>query len=422
VPAFALQDGVARAGAEAQVVFGYGLAPEGEDIAIVDAHPERAAEARVIAETLRAADESPLLVLAATPQRAPPAEGFAQTEALFDGALASDAPAAAFAKQLERAQRMATGKFELAMRRLTAQRLGCAAPAGAIPRRLKLLYVGAALPTYLALEAWVAGHGGTLHAAFTSFTGFDHLHDEAFDALVVNAVSDPATALSICGALRRNAGLYHLPTCLIVAPGDDATRVAAFDKGAAIVSEGEDRDALAWLFEAMRQERARAAIDKGLQGYRDVMGEARTGLFRPETFRAHLDTLAHEHIRRARVLSLVALRIQPAFGARADNPSALARSVREAGALAGRLLRSSDSPTLIGDAFVAALPNTMLAGARKTAERISAVADCTTFAAEDGSAGPLAFAQSVVQQEPGEGAASLLRRALEPLDDQAMIA
>jgi two-component system cell cycle response regulator PopA len=308
------------------------------------------------------------------------------------------------------------------MRRITAQRLGCAAPAGSSPRRLKLLYVGAPLPCYLALESWAAGHGGTLNAAFTSFTGFDHLHDEAYDALVINAVNDPATALSICGALRRNASLYHLPTCLIIAPGDEATRAAAFDKGAAIVAAGADPKALSWLFEAMRLERARAAIDKGLLGYRDVMGEARTGLFRPEAFRAHLDTLANEHIRRARVLSLVALRIHPAYGARVENPSQLARAIGEAGALAGRLLRSSDSPTLIGDAFVAALPNTLLAGAQKTAERISAVADCTTFAADDGSTGPLAFAQSVVQQEPGEGARSLLQRALAPLDDEAMSA
>ena len=422
LPAFALQDRVAQAGQDAQIVFGYGLSPQGEDIAIVDADPARAAEGRAIAEALRAQDESPLLVLAAAPESAPPAEGLAAPEALYDATLACDAPAASFAKQLERAQRLATGKFELAMRRLTAARLGCASPAGANPRRLKLLYVGAPLPAYLALEEWVAGHGGSLNAAFTSFTGFDHLHDEAFDALVINAVNEPATALSICGAMRRNAGLYHLPTFLIIADGDEATRAAAFDKGAAIVATGEDRKALSWLFEAMRLERTRAAIDKGLMAYRDVMGDSRTGLMRPEAFRAHLDTLANEHIRRARVLSLVALRIHPPFGARVENPSAFARAMKEAAALAGRLLRSSDSPTLIGDAFVAALPNTMLSGAHRTAERISAVADCTTFAAEDGSAGPLAFAQSVVQQEPGEGAGSLLRRVLDPLDDRAMSA
>jgi len=422
LPAMALRDQVEATGRQAQIVFGYGLSPEGEDIAIIDADPARAAEARAIAEALRAQDETPLLVVAATRKDCPPPEGFTATNALFDATLSADLPTASFAKQLERAQRMATGKFELSMRRATAARLGCAAPAAGGQKKLKLLYVGAPLPAYLSLEQWITGHGGTLNAAFTSFTGFDHLHDEAFDALVVNAINDPQTALSICGALRRNAGLYHLPTFMIVADGDEATQQAAFDKGAAIVANGEDRAALSWLFEAMRLERSRAAIDRGLQAYRDLMGEPRTGLFRPEAFRAHLDTLATEHIQRARVLSLIALRIEPAFGGRPPAADKLSRAVSEAAALAGRLLRSSDSPMLLGDTFVAALPNTMRAGAHRAAERVSAVADCTTFAAEDGSAGPLSFAQSVVQQEPGEGAASLLDRLLAPLEDRAMTA
>jgi two-component system cell cycle response regulator PopA len=422
LPAFALKEAVAATGREAPILFGYGLSPEGEDIAIVEADPARATEARAIAEMLRAQDETPLLVLAATRSDCPPPEGFERADALFDATLATDVAPAALGRQLERAERMATGKFELAMRRATARRIGCADPAGAAPKKLKLLYVGAPLPAYLSLERWVAGHGGALSAAFTSFSGFDHLHDEAFDALVVNAVSDPSTALSICGALRRNAGLFHLPTCLLTAPEDEATRQAAFDKGAAVAAAAEDPRALSWLFEAIRLERARTAIERGLLAYRDVMSAPRTGLFRTEAFYAHLETLAQEHIRRARILSLLALKISPAFGARRPEAQTLSRAVAEAAGLAGRLLRASDTPALIGDLFIAALPNTAIGGALRTAERISAVADCATFAAEDGSAGPLSFAQSVVQQEPGESASSLLKRLLAPFDERALTA
>jgi two-component system cell cycle response regulator PopA len=402
LPAFALKEAVAATGREAPILFGYGLSPEGEDIAIVEADPARATEARAIAEMLRAQDETPLLVLAATRSDCPPPEGFERADALFDATLATDVAPAALGRQLERAERMATGKFELAMRRATARRIGCADPAGAAPKKLKLLYVGAPLPAYLSLERWVAGHGGALSAAFTSFSGFDHLHDEAFDALVVNAVSDPSTALSICGALRRNAGLFHLPTCLLTAPEDEATRQAAFDKGAAVAAAAED--------------------PRALLAYRDVMSAPRTGLFRTEAFYAHLETLAQEHIRRARILSLLALKISPAFGARRPEAQTLSRAVAEAAGLAGRLLRASDTPALIGDLFIAALPNTAIGGALRTAERISAVADCATFAAEDGSAGPLSFAQSVVQQEPGESASSLLKRLLAPFDERALTA
>ena len=49
-----------------------------------------------------------------------------------------------------------------------------------------------------------------MRATFTSFSAFDHLHDDRFDALVLNGGADASAALSLISALRRNARLYDI--------------------------------------------------------------------------------------------------------------------------------------------------------------------------------------------------------------------
>ena len=67
-----------------------------------------------------------------------------------------------------------------------------------VVRAGKALYIGAPNAMFLALEHALAEHGGVVAAAFSSYAGFDHLHDELFDAVVLNGAQDSATALSLC--------------------------------------------------------------------------------------------------------------------------------------------------------------------------------------------------------------------------------
>ena len=54
---------------------------------------------------------------------------------------------------------------------------------------------------FLALERALADHGGVVAAAFSSYAGFDHLHDEPFDAVVLNGAQDSRhRALAVLGA------------------------------------------------------------------------------------------------------------------------------------------------------------------------------------------------------------------------------
>jgi two-component system cell cycle response regulator PopA len=405
---------LAAASTPVSALVGASVAPEAEDIAILDAGPERVAEARLLAQSLRSQDHPPVMVLAAAPLAFPPPTGFGDGGGLFDGWLPLDNSPVALGRQVDRAKRLASARYELSSRRRTAERLRIATPAAGPARKLKVIYIGAPQPFFLSLERWTHAHDGVLTAAFTSFSGFDHLHDEAYDAAVLNAQEDPQTALTICGALRRNAGLHHLPTFVITAPGDEATKALAFERGASVVSSGEDPISLNWLFEAIRVERARAAVERGLFALRDQMGEPRAGLFRPNAFLTHLDTLCADHADGSRALSLVALQMLPLAANAPLDTGDWALAVTEAASLVGRLIRASDCATLIDDTIVLALTCTNHAGACKTVDRIVAVTDCTSFAGADAAAGGFVIAHSVIQQDPGEAAGALLERLLSP--------
>jgi len=408
---------LAAAGVEAFALPGPArAAPDGQDIVIVPAPEGDIASARAYAKT-----ETALACLVGLPNALPPEPGLSGVEG-FDGALALDAPPALLSAQLNAHARVAVIAEERLRRADTARALGVAPPGAPEPRKLKALYIGAPSPVFLSLERALSEHGGLVAAAFSSFAGFDHLHDEPFDAVVLNGAQDSATAISLCAALRRNASLFHLPTMVITAAGDHATATAAIDRGAsAIVSaNAPSRQPLGWLFEAVRRERRRRSGEHDVRALRDLMGDPRTGLFRRAAFDAHLTRLAADHHASGRPLSLAVLRVMQAPGAREADPQVWKRGFGEIASLAGRLMREADCGAAIGDIIAVALPAAALQAARRTAERIASVAECTAFAAGEGGVGPLVFEQSSVELQPGESAAGMLARALYAIDVQSI--
>lgn len=401
---------LAGAGISATALAGsYRDAPDGEDIRIVaDASTPPRCETSALLSTLTgcSVDQPPALGLA--PQT---------------GALALNAPPRLLAAQMDAWTRVAIAEEERARRLATATALGIAAPKAMEPRKLKALYIGAPSSMFLALERTLAEEGGLVAAAFTSYTGFDHLHDEPFDAVVLNGAQDSQTALSLCSALRRNATLYHLPTLMLTKPGDTATAASAIDRGAsAICSTLTPCNAsLGWLFEAVRRERRRRAAEHEMRALRDLMGDARTGLWLRDPFDAHLARLASDHHATGRPMSMVVLRVTPAIGAREPSPEIWRKGFGEIASLAARLMRDADSGATMGSDLIAiALPAARLKNAKRTAERIASVAECTAFASGEGGAGPLVFEQSVVELQPGESGSALLARALRAIEVESI--
>lgn len=395
----------------------YRAAPDGEDISII---PQHGAGAGALAASVAAVANKPLAHLAGYVGVAPAAQ-FAQTACT--GAVWLDAPSALLRAQLDAWIRLAIAEEESARRSATAAALSVAAPAPSPERKPAALYIGAPSSMFLALERAFAEQGGSLEAAFSSYAGFDRLHDEPFDAVVLNGVHDTTTALSLCGALRRNATLHNLPTLMLAKPGDTATAEAAIERGASAISTLHlpSFDDLAWLFEAIRRERRRNAAEHQMRALRDLMGDARTGLWLRAPFETHLARMAGDHHASGRPMSVVALRVTPAIGAREPSPEVWRKGFAEIASLAARLMREADCGAAFGpDVIALALPAARLQDAKRTAERISSVAECTAFASGDGGAGPLIFEQSVVEMQPGESGAAMLARALRAIEVEAV--
>lgn len=400
----------------------YRPAPDGEDIAIFPVLNGAAESAAVLAGAAAKSEAPPLARLIGLKSATPPMLGLEPLPG-FTGALALDAPPELLAAQIAAWRRAAAAEDEHARRAHTAAELAAPALQPTEPRKLRALYIGAPSAMFLALERVLAEHRGLVAAAFSSYAGFDHLHDEPFDAVVLNGAHDPAKAVALCAALRRNATLYHLPTMVVTAAGDSATAKAAIERGAIAVAEANAPcgPSLGWLFEAVRRERRRRAAEHGIRGLRDLMGDARTGLFRRDAFDAHLARLANDHHATGRPLAVAALRVLPAHGAREPSEDAWKRGFQEVASLAGRLMRETDAGATLGrDLIVVALPASRLKSAKRMAERIASVAECTAFAAGDGGAGPLVFEQSAAELQPGESGAGLLARALRALEVEAV--
>lgn len=390
-------------------------APNGEDIAIYPA-----AEEALIGQP--GLSSSPLANLAGRRWSAPPPRGLTEVGP-FLGSLALDAPPKLLAAQIEGWSRVVIAEEERARRVLTAQALSAPTPQPMEPRRLKALYIGAPSSMFLALERALSEQDGIVAAAFSSYTGFDHLHDEPFDAVVLNGAQDAQTAISLCAALRRNATLFHLPTMVIVASGDTTTAKAVIDRGAAAVAtvNAPCGSSLGWLFEAIRRERRRRTAEHEMRALRDLMGDPLTGLWRRPAFDAHLARLAADHHASGRPMSMAVLRVMPAHGASAPPEAVWRRGFTEVASLAGRLMRDADCGALFGgDLIAVALPASRLKSAKRTAERIASVAECTAFAAGDGSVGPLVFEQSAVELQPGESGGGMLARALRAIEVEAI--
>jgi two-component system cell cycle response regulator PopA len=407
------------AGVNAQALVGdYRPAPEGEDITIAPIGDE--AGAQLLAEAARAHAQPPLAVLAGLRQTQPP--GHALHEA-FSGAISLDAPGKLLKAQVAAWMRVAVAEEERARRAATARSLALPSPKPLEPRPLKALYIGAPNAMFLTLERALSAHDCVVSAAFSSYCGFDHLHDEVFDAVVLNGVQDPASALSLCAALRRNASLCLIPTMLVAAQGDAKTSDAAIERRACAVAFANEPcgPSLGWLLEAIRRDRRRRVVEHDIRALRDLMGEPRTGLFKRDAYDAHLSRLASDHHASGRPLALSVLRVLPAHGARQPAEDVWKRGFGEIASLSARLMRECDLGAAIGADFIAiAMPATRLLGAKRTAERIAAVAECTAFASGEGGAGPLVFEQHAVELQPGESGGAMLARALRALDAESI--
>jgi two-component system, cell cycle response regulator PopA len=303
----------------------------------------------------------------------------------FDGTLDASTNPVALAARLNSSLRIAVMADEARLRFSSLVKFGGAPKPPTLTGggKPKILVFGLPGPDMLRFNAALEALGASAIASFTSFTAFDYLHDGDFDGVTIMAGDDTAGALGFCGAMRRNARLFHLP-CLVLGspdfakPEDVITRgasdyaVAGDDDAAAaerlldLVDEKRSRDALALAFAAARTPKA---MDQG------------TGLYGADFFEHHLERLAERAHETDRPLSLALARIAPDDVTRGlKSGRGLDRIVGQAGAMLSRLVRAEDvAARLDRTTFAVAFPSSDADAAHAAVSRINAVLECTAF-------------------------------------------
>lgn len=410
----AMQETLADGGVEAVALVGpiSPRTPIADDITLLDAAPEALAWAEEEARRISRSAGRPVAIVAVSCGGEPPADDTSG----FDAWVQLDAPDGVVEQELTSIHRRAAARTEFLRRIETARARSVATSAPATSGPWRALYIGEPSPFFLAQERAFATVGGRLEAAFSSFMGFDFLHDARFDAVTLNATNDAATALALCGALRRNARLHHLPTAVIVKRDDVATIHGAVERGATLIVHPDEAPEakLRWLFEKVRRGRRHAHVEEGLAALKRACA-GRAGLLDVDYFSDHLVRLSEAAHASGRPLTVAALRVCAAPGARTPPQRLWDQGVAQIGELAARLVRAQDAIALLhDDLLVISLPDSGAVEGRQAAERVSGVVECTSFASGDGDGGPVVLEHSVVELHAGEDGRALLARAIDP--------
>ncbi|MEJ0024080.1 MAG: hypothetical protein WDN76_12125 [Alphaproteobacteria bacterium] len=262
---------------------------------------EDPAAAIAFAQALRDDGVSSLSIAGASIGHAPPPSVAGRLDAWID----LDGAAEPIVRRLGKIYRDGVASAEAEERARTADALGLVCPAalGDHNRATAALFVGGPSPAFLAIERSMQHWGGALGGTFTSFSAFDHVHDDRFDALVLHGGDDPGAALSLITALRRNARLDDLPTYFLAE--DEETRAEALRRGAdeAMRARFDAEKAALWLTEDIRRARRASAVTRVLET--DLSEEPAAFDF----FEAHLAGSAQTHHDKGRSLAIAVLEV-----------------------------------------------------------------------------------------------------------------
>jgi two-component system cell cycle response regulator PopA len=369
------------------------------------------------------AGELALRIKASSGPRRLPVIGIGQPRPASDGAvydliLAPPLHPSQAAFRLETLVRTATAQEELELRTETfAERGRKLDPTDDDDAPWRILTVGEPAPRFLALSNTLTQNGAQVVGAFTAYTAFDYLHEQAFEAVVLWGGENEQEALSIAAGMRRNTRLYHIPALLYLRPDGDVSLSEVFHRGVSDVTTHDvpDADTAERVIELARAYRHQVSIRKALNRARGSgLMDSATGLFTRDLFASHLARLTKSAQLRNRDLSVCVLKLtERAELAPLRADGWVDRAVPQIGSMIGRLVRAEDTAARLGpETFALALPATGLQAARAAAERIAAVIGCTAFDAGEGRPPfVVEFDIGVAEVESGETAGRALERA-----------
>lgn len=389
------------------------------DAALIDATDRDAETAAGLARAMRLAARPRLLSVVVI---LPPDASVRPFAEHFDAVLRAPAHPAQIAARIQLVLRVTVMEDEARLRAQTLAARNVAVDLGVDEHTFdapQILYVGEPTPRYLALQRGLAESDARVTACFSTFSAFDFLHERDFDAVVLNAIDATEPAFTICGGLKRNTRLYHLPVVLMTDIERFKPIDEAFERGASdlLPHDASPNELARRVLSLARERRRRDAVKAAFSRARghdpsDDVVDITTGLATAQFFVDHLDTMARRARAVSRPLSLILMRVSA--------PQSISRHTREdtmrqIGGMVRHLVRAEDLAARVqGSLFAVAMPGAPYGAAKAAAKRLESVGECTAFEGDDFEDPFQVKMESVVAElEPSELGSRFLSRLVD---------
>jgi len=249
-------------------------------------------------------------------------------------------------------------------------------------RRFRILFIGKASPAFMVIINALQDKNVDVVAAFTSFSAFDYLHGDPFDAVVMNALEQSEPALSISEAMRRNSKLYHIPTLFLIDEESFNDHDAAYERGARdiITMKADSEEISGRILELANYHRVHEQLKADIFALTSEHARDKSGaVFSREFIEAHLPRVMADAHKSDRLVTLVGLSLSP-NSTDPVKPEALESAYEQTANLIQNLVRMQDIVSRWDDNnFVLSFYDTDPSAAEIILSRIEALIDCSAF-------------------------------------------
>lgn len=249
-------------------------------------------------------------------------------------------------------------------------------------RRFRVLFIGKASPAFMVIINALQDKGVDVVAAFTSFSAFDYLHGDPFDAVVMNALEQSEPAFSISEAMRRNSKLYHTPTLFLTDKEKFKDHDAAYATGARdiITIDAEPEEISGRILELANYHRIHEQLKDDIFALTSDAARDPSGTAFSQTFmKAHLPRILEDASISNVPVTLMGLTLTPHSTDPVDDETITA-AIHQLGSLIVNLVRMQDVVCRWeSDVFVLAFFNTDEARAKTILKRVKSLIDCSAY-------------------------------------------
>lgn len=286
----------------------------------------------------------------------------------------------------------------------------------------RVLFIGKASPEFMVIINALEKKNVEVIAAFTSFSAFDFLHENPFDAVVMNMMNGVEPAFTISETMRRNSRLYHVPT-LFLTGEDFRSHDLAYEKGASdiIPAASSEEEISGRILELARYYRLHQQLKEefgSLGGERCT--DRMSGTYNKAFFQAHLRRVRTANEAAHMPTSLMMIKIRPIVSQPVD-PIRISAACHQIGRMIKNMVRMEDVVARLDEhTYAIAFSEQYAAPLEGVIRRINGIVDSTTFQSGDLQMGPFQVDLDIalLQSAENEDSDMLIRRTVSSLQNR----